>query len=457
MCCKSMVHNLKYILMTMYYYYYYDENKVSLRVQDALKERNIEFKKEFMYLPRSNKRADLYIPYSIKIDGKEIVGPIVIEIKQRLFFNTVNKCFSFHERTKKVEDKKVYGSYILIYDETISDSVTEIQSLEHDFFVYHINNFISSKIEPVDGNFQKNETPAINNGIEDNKINDARIAFSEGNCTLFLGAGVSASAGIPLWNNLLENMLDIIKSEGGCNISKSDIRHINESCGNSSIIAGRFIKTLKEKRIKDNRSYLDILKKALYKDYDDTKGSELLSQICFMIKSGNVKGVITYNFDDLLERKLSDDGEGICYPVYGNSSPENKIPIFHVHGYVPFKNENISPTAVLAEDEYHKVYSDIYSWSNIEQLHALSRSTCFFIGFSMTDPNQRRLLDISYSSSDKELRHYVFLRETNDFCSLEKSLENKIIQERMINNLGLNVIWFKNFEELPIILHELMS
>lgn len=54
MCCKSMVHNLKYILMTMYYYYYYDENKVSLRVQDALKERNVEFKKEFMYLPRSN-------------------------------------------------------------------------------------------------------------------------------------------------------------------------------------------------------------------------------------------------------------------------------------------------------------------------------------------------------------------------------------------------------------------
>lgn len=41
---------------------------------------------------------------------------------------------SFHERIKKVEDKKVYGSYILIYDETISDSVTEIQSLEHDFF-----------------------------------------------------------------------------------------------------------------------------------------------------------------------------------------------------------------------------------------------------------------------------------------------------------------------------------
>ena len=70
------------------------------------------------------------------------------------------------------------------------------------FFVYHINNFIRSKIEPVDGNFQKNETPAIDNGIEDNKINDARIAFSEGNCTLFLGAGVSASAGIPLWNNL---------------------------------------------------------------------------------------------------------------------------------------------------------------------------------------------------------------------------------------------------------------
>lgn len=67
----------------MYYYYYYNENKVSLDVQNTLERNSIEFEKEVLYIPDSNKRADLYIPYSIKID------------------DTVYRCFSFHEKNKK--------------------------------------------------------------------------------------------------------------------------------------------------------------------------------------------------------------------------------------------------------------------------------------------------------------------------------------------------------------------
>lgn len=437
--------------------YYYNENKVSLDVQNTLERNSIEFEKETLYIPDSNKRADLYIPYSIKIDDKNIKGPIVIEIKQRLLFNTVYRCFSFHEKTKKVKNDKIYGSYILIYDESVSNSVPNIQSDENDFFVYSIKDFLNSKIEVDSNNSQRTEVHnKQESGVENKKINDAINAFAEGNCTLFLGAGVSASAGIPLWNDLLKNMLDIIKKDDEYSISKDDLDIINQSCGNSSIITGRFIEILEKDRRKDQSSFLEVLKEALYKDYDDKKESKLLNEISTLVKSEKVKSVITYNFDNLLERKLNDGENKVCYPVYGNSTPENKIPICHVHGYVPFKDENTSPTAVLAEDEYHKIYGDVYSWSNIEQLHALGRSTCFFIGFSMTDPNQRRLLDISFSSSDKDLRHFVFLRETNDYSCLEKSLENKIIQERMLNNLGLNVIWFKNFDELPHLLHKLL-
>ena len=48
---------------------------------------------------------------------------------------------------------------------------------------------------------------------------------------------------------------------------------------------------------------------------------------------------------------------------------------------------------VLGEKEYHKIYQEPYNWGNIEQLHALNRNVCFFIGLSMNDPNLRRLID----------------------------------------------------------------
>lgn len=115
---------------------------------------------------------------------------------------------------KKIKkNDKIYGSYILIYDESVSNSVPNIQSDENDFFVYSIKDFLNCKIEIDSNNSQRTEVHhKQESGVENKKINDAINAFAEGNCILFLGAGVSASAGIPLWNDLLKNMLDIIKA-----------------------------------------------------------------------------------------------------------------------------------------------------------------------------------------------------------------------------------------------------
>ena len=90
----------------------------------------------------------------------------------------------------------------------------------------------------------------------------------------------------------------------------------------------------------------------------------------------------------------------------------------------------------------------------MEQIHALSRTTCIFIGLSMTDPNLRRLLDIANKDSEADPRHFVFLPCIDSFgkdkAAEVKNNEAMRIQKEMFEELGLRVVWYKGHnDELP--------
>ena len=86
--------------------------------------------------------------------------------------------------------------------------------------------------------------------------------------------------------------------------------------------------------------------------------------------------------------------------------------MYHVHGYLPsnFLEESKEPNLIFTEEDYHRVYRDSYSWSNLAQLSALRENTCLFIGCSLTDPNLRRLLDVAARNGENP-RHYAFLKK----------------------------------------------
>lgn len=91
---------------------------------------------------------------------------------------------------------------------------------------------------------------------------------------------------------------------------------------------------------------------------------------------------------------------------------------------------------------------------------ALNSTVCFFIGFSMTDPNQRRLLEFARyedlnSNTPDDPQHFVFLRKTSlkGEASLKVNKEHWAEMENMMGDFGLNVIWFDEFEELPKLIH----
>lgn len=279
----------------------------------------------------------------------------------------------------------------------------------------------------------------------------AKVSIAENNFSLFLGAGVSMSANLPCWWNLLAGMINRCKQ--GI-FKEADLDQLTKVCCNSSIVMGRFIRMMMESKSNEEEFY-QCLHEALYNGVD-SYSSPLITEICHLIqfKRQQAQSIITYNFDDVMERALKSCGIG-NYSIFGQNQPQQLFPVYHVHGFVPFENkENIKSLPVLSEEEYHRVYVNSYNWSNVEQIHALSRTTCIFIGLSMTDPNLRRLLDIANKDSEADPRHFVFLPCIDSFgkdkAAEVKNNEAMRIQKEMFEELGLRVVWYKGHnDELP--------
>lgn len=282
--------------------------------------------------------------------------------------------------------------------------------------------------------------------------------FAEGPVSFFLGAGVSCSANLPKWEDLLKSLLDYPAIKEGTGIFSKDYDILIKECGCSSIITGRYIqKQYEEKGLKVEDAIFDIFYKKKH-----PSSSTLIKELCRLIKDNQtrVKGIITYNYDDLIEHEL--DAAGVKnYPVCNNNTPENIFPICHVHGIID-RNKNYNSDIVLSETEYHDIYRRAYHWSNVEQLHALQRSNCFFIGLSMMDPNLRRLLDIvqgEYGDRDSNrgnMPHFAFIRQKDVG---EKLGDNAAVFrdrfEGMLKSLGVYVIWYDDYSDLPVLIKEL--
>ena len=224
----------------------------------------------------------------------------------------------------------------------------------------------------------------------------------------------------------------------------------------SPIIMGRYIVGNKEQK--------EILTKylhdnVLYKGVD-ISASGLISTICDMVSTKKIESIITYNYDDLVETALKQKGQDVASIYSKSRNLKGELPIYHVHGLIPENNPDVQSTPVLSEEDYHNIYRESYHWSNVEQLHALDRNTCFFIGLSMTDPNLRRLLDVSHKDSDREIRHFAFLKREKLYASDKAHEKNEMhfrIIEIQLEDLGVNVIWYEDYNEIPQMLKEICT
>lgn len=431
--------------------------------------KNIKLKR-YADIPGMLLSPDLYAPDGIPSLG--LTGETLIEIKKYISFATSNELEAYFDSLGShynilvvyFKDSEIIPSFEKDgYKKFLCKSISEFKGQKK--IVNDPERYYSDKAKKTDWHKERARI-----------IERAQVCVSTRNNVLFLGAGVSMSANVPSWNDLLKGLMGEVKqlSEPALNAFKELNTHVLDECGDSYLVMARYLQTAIG-LYDDKLLFPKLIQQYLY---NGNITSPLLTHLSRIIQQRKVSEVITYNFDDILEQNLAKIGMKVSVDYTSVSKDaeikdHNNMPIYHVHGIIP---ENGEPSEVVfSEEVYHKRYANAFHWSNIEQLHALSRMHCFFIGLSMTDPNLRRLIDASNEINEPNGdRHFAFLprKQMDRYClskidkgckyvhvseslidkKLQKSIYdlNYTVFENIFRKLGVDVIWYEDpINELP--------
>lgn len=130
------------------------------------------------------------------------------------------------------------------------------------------------------------------------------------------------------------------------------------------------------------------------------------------------------------------------------------IPVYHVHGYIPPKDELQyvdPPSIVLSMDEYCSSLRDETNWRIATQECFIQTSNSLFIGSSLTDLTTKRILGLSENNPN----HNIYMLDAyNSVSSDEFNIDRakqvfRQIRDSYLISLGVKVIdCDKGFEYL---------
>jgi SIR2-like domain len=286
----------------------------------------------------------------------------------------------------------------------------------------------------------------------DNKeaITSLKSSFKRGELTLYLGAGVSIPSGLPSWEHLvLLIYFRTLHADINMNVYSNYLLAVaewilREKKDPLDVVIRKIRKTWSE------NDFMDVLRESLYGNIRDSTGrvflkaidrnrtlqsivSDLLNKS--VLKSRGVRTVITYNYDNLLQLALERKKIDKKFQTIYKDVPEyklNKIPIYHVHGYLPIQktaNESMPDELVFSEERYNSIFQDSYYWGNMIQTQNLSSNTGLMIGISLSDKNIRRLLD-AIKKAPIARNNYILMKRSALKEPLEGSEDLAFIKDR---------------------------
>ncbi len=283
-----------------------------------------------------------------------------------------------------------------------------------------------------------------------NLIDELKNEINRKGISLVLGTGISMDYNNNLsWNELTNRMyLELPKSKqfndvdnsfcilGDDNISKS--QYSKHNLGNSfpTVIYNLLYPTPKVYSI--GSTSLDECANLVLK-----KNSSM---------ANGIKKVLTYNYDDYFEQALS--ARFMKYNIlFTNNDFENKfLSIFHLHGYLPEDvksplKDKYAKALVLSESDYFDSYSDSTNWLVAVQLSTFKNDVCLFVGNSIKDFYERRLLN---RTKQKNKSHFAIM----DSKGLDGNDLSKI-HSFFFYELNVRIIWADGTKDIPNILRKI--
>lgn len=447
---------------------------------------------------RSHSRYDAFAPNGIA----DVPGPLAIEITQVLSPKKLDFEVQRHESLRSSNDEKLL---IVAFREMAENSkyvqLLKARSEGRVFFwgAEELQALLDKHREAAAAlsenmfsiRFKRAISQSPGNWIDKRTEVLAEVCehYRSGRFSMFLGAGVSSSAGLPDWDTLLNSLFVSMLTDTQIADKKTDneqvssiVKRLRQVDGPSALMLARYIRRgLSAGSGSEQSEFIRSVTEQLYglRNQRFSLSSPLIKAIaslCTPSRTGaKIRSVLTYNFDDLLERELESRQLAFrsIFEEIDLAGPE-ELPVYHVHGFLPedrAKYPNIDKaTLVFSEEGYHQIYGEAYHWSNLIQLNSLKENACLMVGLSLTDPNLRRLLEISSKSIDKP-KHFAFLKRVDyETFSLDKGRSivqapaklvrtfldrHHSLNEEVMRELGVNIIWYEKYEDIPKLLTDI--
>jgi len=292
---------------------------------------------------------------------------------------------------------------------------------------------------------------------------------------IVLGAGVSKEQGAKTWDELLRDFQKEIEEKHLLDDSEA----VFEEVGGSSLTTAQLCKDIWA----SEKTFVWQIHKSLYDAAQDLNMNTELGEIARLAQrcqeDQNFR-ILSYNYDDFLEQYLNFLDVKCCSmfttkvrysngrdstDFYGmNGQPNQSLRLYHVHGFLPKvatrdQLDTLHMRSIcLTEADYNMLYNQPYSWPIASQLSFFRENTCLFVGCSLSDPNIRRLLEITATNPPK---HYAIFsmsyKSTDAFGSTTKQLTSKdrLQIENHFYRIGINILWVRDYSAIPTWLHNL--
>jgi WD40 repeat protein len=223
---------------------------------------------------------------------------------------------------------------------------------------------------------RRNQIPAQGQGASDAKLDPAPPAelvdsIRAGDCVLFAGAGLGARAGVPTWNQFLEQLRLFALENQIISDSDSDSFVAALKNGDRDSVADGLVQAFGEKR----QMLQDFLRRSFPEPTSLSTAHRRLAQIPFAT-------VVTTNYDTLLEKAFPDFAQsGLFTPKDAeallDALSQRRQFILKLYGIIERPD-----TLIFAPIEYREVIASNLSFSKFVEGFFFSRSF-LFIGLSL--------------------------------------------------------------------------
>ena len=266
------------------------------------------------------------------------------------------------------------------------------------------------------------KVPVGSSEVNASDLRGLQRAWRSRRLVLFLGAGVSFDYGIPGWYDLVLALL--FRQAGSAARLKRYLPHYRRALTDwlvdtfdyDPVVLARVIRNDIRRRSRRaggdpaaaQQRFLDMVRQQLYAGMRRPKGPTTLAAVADLVEATNetsgLAAVVTFNFDDLLERELVRRAGRLTVdpqPVWeARRIADGVFPILHPHGFLPRGDAAGSTEIVFTEEDYHQLTRTVFHWALTEIVAYLRHYHVVFVGLSMSDPNLRRLVDASYVGGD---------------------------------------------------------